>query len=181
MWSASTVVKGSSSGLDPSTLAQSSGTSVAGDANTSVDGYTRFAGSLSPSVDNFAEEKIESDKDDQSLSSSCMESLSSSCMELMFSLYLPMIIVWTRRCMFGTANFVHSLVMGHCLRLLIENCSGWTPLWLQTIVLRYQVANGKMDPHAWPPPAFRVLALLTMFALVVHPDGFTWVLLDKVR
>jgi hypothetical protein len=173
MWSASTVVKSSSSGLDPSTLSQSSGTSVAGDANTSVDGYTRFAGSLSPSVDDFAEEKVESDNDDQSLSTSCME--------LMFSLYLPMIIVWTRRCMFGTANLVHSLVMGHCLRLLIENFSGWTPLWLQTIVLRHQAANGKIDPHAWPPPAFRVLALLTMFALVVHPDGFTWILLDKLR
>jgi hypothetical protein len=36
-------------------------------------------------------------------------------------------------------------------------------------------------PHAWPPPAFTALALLTIFTLVVHPDGLTWIFLGKLR
>jgi hypothetical protein len=40
-------------------------------------------------------------------------------------------------------------------------------------------SNGKaLD---WPPPALIGLALLTIVALVVHPDGLTWILLRKLR
>jgi hypothetical protein len=40
-------------------------------------------------------------------------------------------------------------------------------------------SNGK--PADWPPPALIGLALLTIVALVVHPDGFTWILFRKLR
>lgn len=34
---------------------------------------------------------------------------------------------------------------------------------------------------AWPPPALVALAILTMLALIVHPDGMTWIVLRKLR
>lgn len=46
--------------------------------------------------------------------------------------------------------------------------------------------NSSSSPHkqvngAWPPPAIVALATLTILALVVHPDGLTWILLRKIR
>ena len=109
---------------------------------------------------------------------------SSTFWDLLLSLYLPLMLLWLRRGMFGTANLVRSLVLGHCLRLLFGNFSEWmtdkAPSWLHTLV-QPPSTNGKMDPHAWPPPALTALALLTLFALVVHPDGFTWIMLGKLR
>jgi hypothetical protein len=40
--------------------------------------------------------------------------------------------------------------------------------------------NGN-DPHAWPQQFLSALGVLTVFALVVHPDGFTWVVLRNIR
>lgn len=40
--------------------------------------------------------------------------------------------------------------------------------------------NGN-DPHAWPQQFLTALGVLTVFALVVHPDGFTWVVLRNIR
>jgi len=34
---------------------------------------------------------------------------------------------------------------------------------------------------AWPPTALIVLAVLTVVALIVHPDGYTWIFLRKIR
>jgi hypothetical protein len=36
-------------------------------------------------------------------------------------------------------------------------------------------------PHSWPPPALILLALITGITLIVHPDGFTWILLPRLR
>jgi hypothetical protein len=38
-----------------------------------------------------------------------------------------------------------------------------------------------LKPGVWPPPSFQLLVALTLIALVVHPDGFTWVLLGNLR
>lgn len=107
-------------------------------------------------------------------------SSSSTAWEVSFSLYFPLIFMWVKHCMMGTANVLHSLIAGHCLRLFVENFSEWTPAWLHSMVL-HPSANGKTDHRAWPPPALVMLASLTLFALVVHPDGFTWILLGKLR
>jgi hypothetical protein len=40
----------------------------------------------------------------------------------------------------------------------------------------------KQQAHgAWPPPGLVALAMLTIVALVVHPDGMTWIMLRKIR
>jgi hypothetical protein len=90
--------------------------------------------------------------------------------DLLFSWYLPLVLLWLRRSMFGTANLVRSLIVGQCLRLFLTQF-GDLPKWAQSFA----------DPHAWPPPAFTLLALLTLVAFVVHPDGLTWFMLGKIR
>jgi hypothetical protein len=35
--------------------------------------------------------------------------------------------------------------------------------------------------RSWPPPGLVVLAILTIVALIVHPDGMTWIVLRKIR
>ena len=139
--------------------------------------------------------------------------------DLFLSLYLPVLLVWVRRGMFGTASLFRSLILGHCLRFLFSNVSVWvtekSPLWLHPVLLLSSYSStspssllspasssttttttpmssstshgvvgsvvAAVDPHAWPPPALTVLAILTIVALVVHPDGFTWIMLGKLR
>ena len=115
------------------------------------------------------------------------EDSGSSMWDVMLSLYLPVILLWLRRSMFGTANLVRSLVLGHCLRLLFGNVSGWmsekvTPSWLASLTIQSSTSHhhGK-GVDSWPPPALVALALLTIFTLVVHPDGLTWIMLGKLR
>jgi hypothetical protein len=126
---------------------------------------------------------------------------SSTLWDVMLSLYLPVLLLWLRRSMFGTANLIRSLILGHFLRLFFGNLSGWmsenAPSWLavtlQTAISSSSsqssggaggavaAAASKLDQQQWPPPAFVALALLTVFTLVVHPDGFTWIMLGKLR
>jgi hypothetical protein len=126
----------------------------------------------------------------------------SSYFDLLLTVYVPLIILWFRRSMFGPANLIRTIVVGQLMRLLfVDNISEWIseklPPWLEVILFQSTAAStgsstgpvstmlgagsGKIDPHAWPPPAFTALALLTIFALVVHPDGLTWILLGKLR
>ena len=95
---------------------------------------------------------------------------SSTFWDMLSTWYLPFLFVWLRRSMFGTVNLVRSVLVGQCIRLLLTQC-GDVPKWAQPFA----------DPHAWPPPAFTVLALLTFVAFVVHPDGLTWLMLGKLR
>lgn len=86
--------------------------------------------------------------------------------------------------MFGTMNLFRSLIVGHCLRLIFGNTSEWMTEkapWLQPLFFPQAASNGKVDLRSWPPPALTALAILTIVALVVHPDGCTWIVLGKIR
>eukprot|EP00980_Cylindrotheca_fusiformis_P021473 scaffold8353_cov138-Cylindrotheca_fusiformis.AAC.4 len=154
-------------------MSDSIGVSVTSDVNTGLNGCCpRSTKSSDQPSDEFLEEKNKSDSDDRYLSRSFGE--------LVFSTYLPMADVWMRQCMFGIAILVRSILVGQYFRSFISHFSEHAPAWLQTISLK-EATKDKVDPHAWPPPAFTVLATLTLFALLVHPDGFTWILIDKLR
>ena len=86
-------------------------------------------------------------------------------------LYIPILL----QSLFGSLHIVRSLALGW----LIQQASTRAPGWLGFQHLEELVR--KIDTHAWPPPALLFLAVLTITALVVHPDGFTWVLLRKLR
>ena len=127
-----------------------------------------------------------------------------SYFDILISVYLPLVLLWFRRSMFGPANLIRSIVVGQLMRLVfVDNIFEWITQklhpWLEVVNLQssatgnIKVTNvgnvsamlgagsGKIDPHAWPPPAFTALALLTIFALIVHPDGLTWIMLGRLR
>lgn len=122
--------------------------------------------------------------------------------DLVATIYVPLVLLWFRRSMFGPANLIRSIIVGQLMRLVfLDSVSEWftekLPSWFEVLLcqstgpagasssghvsLVLGTGNGKVDPHAWPPPAFTALALLTIFALVVHPDGLTWIMLGKLR
>jgi hypothetical protein len=127
-----------------------------------------------------------------------------SSLDVFLTVYAPLVLLWFRRSIFGPANLIRSIVVGQLMRLVfVDNVSEWMseklPPWLEVILFQtpstYTISgssagpvstmlgagSGKIDPHAWPPPAFTALALLTIFTLVVHPDGLTWIMLGKLR
>jgi hypothetical protein len=120
---------------------------------------------------------------EQTQNQSCTTS-SGTFGDLILSLYLPVMLVWMRRSMFGTMNLFHSLIVGFCLKFMFGDASEWMTEkapWLQPLLFQQATSNGKVDPRAWPPPALTALAILTIVALVVHPDGCTWIVLGKLR
>ena len=84
-------------------------------------------------------------------------------------LYIPVLLVQS---VFGTFHIFRSLVLGHALRWFFQRQEQhpWEAAFLR-----------HMERNAWPPPGLVVLAVLTITALIVHPDGFTWVILRKIR
>ena len=109
------------------------------------------------------------------------EESSSSTWELMLSLYLPLMWLGFRGSFSIIPNLVRSLFLGDAVQYFFSNISEWmtekTP-WLQPL---FSKGGKRTDPHAWPPAALAALAILTVVALVVHPDGFTWIILCRLR
>jgi hypothetical protein len=113
---------------------------------------------------------------------------SSTFWDLLLSLYFPIVVMWLRRSLLEVTNLIRSLVVGHLLRSTLCSVSEWmtdkTPSWLHRVLLQTHTtatSSKNLDPHAWPPPALTALALLTVFTLLVHPDGYTWIMLGKLR
>jgi hypothetical protein len=84
--------------------------------------------------------------------------------------------------MTGIANFFQSL-LGYGARWITSPLTtppGWVVLAPDFITWFLATdSNGKAID--FPPPGLIGLALLTVVALVVHPDGLTWILLRKLR
>lgn len=103
--------------------------------------------------------------------------------ELLITMYLPLSALWLRQSVFGITVLVRTVLLGHLLRLVFGNLADWinekSP-WLHSLLLPMG-PHSKPDPKAWPPPALSALALFTVVTFVVHPDGFTWVMLGKVK
>lgn len=111
------------------------------------------------------------------------DSTSTTFWELLITMYLPLSALWLRQSVFGITVLVRTVLLGHLLRLVFGNLADWinekSP-WLHAL-LQPMGPHSKPDPKAWPPPALSALALFTVVTFVVHPDGFTWVMLGKVK
>ena len=90
-------------------------------------------------------------------------------------LYIPIVL----QSLFGTLHIVRSLVLGHALRWFLQQASLRAPDWFR--LDQIEMFLRKIDTHSWPPPALLFLGVLTITALIVHPDGFTWVFLRQLR
>jgi hypothetical protein len=109
------------------------------------------------------------------------EETSASVWHLLSTIYLPILLIKLCRSFCGVANLIRSLLMGQCLRFLAIYLAPtlWESFSHQTQALFHP--SGKTDPHAWPPPTLTLLAVLTVVAFIVHPDGMTWIMLRKLR
>lgn len=75
------------------------------------------------------------------------------------------------------AGLMHTLVVGYILHSLFT-CNLVQGTWIEQCWLQ---SNSSESKETWPPPALLVFSLLTVVTLVVHPDGYTWIVLGKVR
>eukprot|EP00529_Nitzschia_sp_RCC80_P017030 CAMPEP_0113455184 /NCGR_PEP_ID=MMETSP0014_2-20120614/8245_1 /TAXON_ID=2857 /ORGANISM="Nitzschia sp." /LENGTH=645 /DNA_ID=CAMNT_0000346607 /DNA_START=313 /DNA_END=2250 /DNA_ORIENTATION=- /assembly_acc=CAM_ASM_000159 len=104
---------------------------------------------------------------------------STTIWELFVTLYLPFMIDMFKYIMLGSVSLVQlSLgVVGQYIertgsvKSINKNIGGTTTGGIGTT----------LDPHEWPQQFLTALGVLTIFALVIHPDGFTWVVLGKFR
>lgn len=110
----------------------------------------------------------------------------STLWQLIFTVYLPLMLLWLKRDVFAITMLIRTVVLGYLLRLVLGNFSEWinekSPSWMDTIFQPVVGPNAlKSETNTWPPPALITLALLTILTLVVHPDGLTWVVLGKTK
>jgi hypothetical protein len=82
---------------------------------------------------------------------------------------------------FGGFSIVRTIVLGYTLQNAMTQV---LPAFSEkTTTTTTSTSTGVVVPPwlATPPPAFIVLALFTVVAFVIHPDGFTWIFLRKSR
>ena len=89
------------------------------------------------------------------------------------SLYIPFLI----QVLFGASFYlIRTLLLGYLLQYAVQFCTvaeHWTFQWLG--IENYGKYNST------PLPVLMGLGILTLLALFVHPDGYTWVVLRKIR
>lgn len=71
---------------------------------------------------------------------------------------------------FGGFYIVRTIILGYTLQYSA-----------QLLSLTETTAMQWLGKTATPPPALLGLALLTIAAFIIHPDGVTWILLRKLR
>ena len=111
----------------------------------------------------------------------------SSLWDLMVSLYVPFLI----QLIFGASFYiVRTLLLGYVLQYTVQFfvvAEHWTVQWLggasgtNSVAGGAGAASGKHHNSTTPLPVLIGLAVLTMVALIVHPDGYTWIILRKIR
>ena len=84
--------------------------------------------------------------------------------------------------LFGGLYLVRTLIFSYVVHYLILLCSSLTEAerWIPQHVVAAAVMKGSSS-RSWPPPTLIGLALLTIFMMIIHPDGFTWIFLYKIR
>jgi hypothetical protein len=100
---------------------------------------------------------------------------------LLSTIYIPLVFLRLRKTFFGLFSFMGSILFGQFFQYHLSYLSPatWDTLapWLELI--NAKDLHGKRD--AWPPPTLKLLAIFTIVAFIVHPDGMTWVVLGKLR
>lgn len=94
---------------------------------------------------------------------------------------------------FGGVFFIRTLMLGYVLNYFwqfqsvaehtVSRWLGGSSISGSGIVCASAVecCGGGNSKGAWPPPTLVALGVLTIFALIVHPDGYTWIILRKIR
>jgi hypothetical protein len=97
---------------------------------------------------------------------------------LCLSLYIPILML------FGGFLILRTLIVSYLLNTQLMADHGSNGIITTSHHHHSSHSSGSKFFHSkttWPPPALVGLALLTVIALIVHPDGYTWILLRRAR
>ena len=112
------------------------------------------------------------------------ETNSATVWHLLSTIYIPLVFLRLRKSFFGLFGFVRSILFGQFFQFLFSYLSPSPETW-DTLAPWLELINSKDHPHgkgdAWPPPTLKLLAIFTIVAFIVHPDGMTWIVLGKLR
>jgi hypothetical protein len=127
------------------------------------------------------EETPEAEKEDSGSESESLPD-ASGLSDIIVSGFFPLFL----QLMTVIANFLHSLVLGYGARWIASPLTSpmTPPVWVglaPDCITWFLTTDSNGKAVDWPPPGLIGLALLTIIALVVHPDGLTWILLRKLR
>jgi hypothetical protein len=123
----------------------------------------------------------------------------SNIFELLISLCLSLLL----KSLFGSVYIIRTLFFGYifnyCMKFVSVTENMKEQLWISpmqfntaavaatvmstsvAISIEKGVVVGTNQSSSWPPPTLLALAILTIMALIVHPDGYTWITLYKLR
>lgn len=84
--------------------------------------------------------------------------------------------------LFGGLYLFRTLLFSYVVHYLILFSSSVTEAerWIPQHVVAAAFLKGSSG-RSWPPQTLIALALLTIFMMIIHPDGFTWIFLHKIR
>ena len=90
------------------------------------------------------------------------------------TLYIPFLL----QSLCGGVHFIRSIFVTYVLQTLLQSES-WADSKLYRTIMSFSPEGNSLP--SWPPPSLVFLAALTLTALIIHPDGFTWIALRKLR
>jgi hypothetical protein len=102
------------------------------------------------------------------------ETAKASLWESAVTFYLPFIF----QSLWGSFDILRSLLVSYAMQTFMPSPGGERTTAVAPSWLLFWESN-KHLPHV--PPVLVFLAVLTMTALAVHPDGLTWVILRAIR
>ena len=119
--------------------------------------------------------------------------LMQSFMELLLSFSFSIVL----KLLFGGLCGIRTLVLVHSFNFLLsclsttEQMAGrWLPPILQfntALAVSGGVTLSTIDKGfsssriSWPPPTLVALGIFTIGTFIVHPDGYTWIVIHKIR
>lgn len=161
-------------------------------SNSPTDATTPYADFDAQTAYELLEDDEDDDddvSDDEGGESSAAPSASvlGSVADFLVSLSLPFLL----ESFFGGVYFIRTLLLGHALHFVMHFLSvteqavarwlGPTDTGNAISSIKGGGGGGAGSSAAWPPPTLIGLGVLTIFALIVHPDGYTWIMLRKIR
>ena len=181
---ATTMATTDDNGASRTTNAAGTMTTVIMETNIPTETEVKKEGSMA-SIDNHHEHsnnKVENNdesRDVEGENRGCNSSSTATAWEFFVTLFLPFVIGMFKYIMLGTVNVIQ-LSLGVVQQYIERSCGGVNSV-NKNIGGTAGGIGTSVDPHEWPQQFLTALGVLTIFALVVHPDGFTWIVLGKMR
>jgi hypothetical protein len=119
----------------------------------------------------------------------------SSIVRGMLEFFISLTLSFFLKPVIGGIYIIRTLFLGYLLNYMVQFVSDteetdepWIPIQQinaavtsSAVALDKGMSSTTTTTTSWPPPTFIALGILTMFAFIVHPDGYTWILIDKIR